>query len=49
MRRDGGKRDSQGGRNWEKLGKMLQHFIIFCNRNATKAREPLLKGGGKQE
>ena len=43
-RREGGKRDSQGGGNWEKLRKILQHFIIFCNRNGTKEQEPLRKG-----
>ena len=41
---DGGKRDSYGGRNRDKLRKILQHFVIFCNGNGTKSREPLRKG-----
>ena len=32
-RREGGKRDSQGASNWEKLSKISQFFIIFCKRN----------------
>lgn len=32
---------------WRELGeieKVLQHFVIFRNRNVTKIREPLRKG-----
>ena len=47
-RREGGKRESQGGGNWEKLRKLLQHFVIFRNRNGTKRREPLRKGTGRR-
>ena len=31
------------------IEKILQHFVIFRNRNGTKWREPLWKGGWKQE
>ena len=43
-RRGGEKRECQGVSNWEKLRKILQHFIVFGNRNGTKMREPLGKG-----
>ena len=43
-RRQGGKQESQGGGTREKLRKILQHFVIFCNRNGTKRRELLQKG-----
>ena len=40
-RREGGKWESQGGGNWEKLKKF--HNILLY-RNGTKRREPLRKG-----
>ena len=43
-RSDGGKRDSLGGGNLEKMSKILQHFIIFQNKYETKRRERLRKG-----
>lgn len=38
--------ESQGGGNWKKLRKIVQHFVIFFNRNGTKWRKPLGKGAG---
>ena len=40
----GQKKESKGGGNWEKLRKILQHFVIFFNRNGTKRRGPHEKG-----
>lgn len=50
-KREGRKRDSQGGRNQEKLANILQHFITLHNRNykymcTTKRWEPLRKWVG---
>ena len=44
--REGGKRESKGGGNLEKLRNILQHFVILCNTNGTIRREPLRKGVG---
>lgn len=38
------KGDSQGGNNQKELGKVLQHCIIFCQRNCAKWREQLRTG-----
>ena len=46
-RRGGGKRDSQGSGNHEKLRKCLQFFVIFCNRNETEGTAK--EGDGKRE
>ena len=47
----GGKWDSQGGGKREKLRKILQHCIIFCNRNRAKRgrREKGEEGKGEIE
>ena len=29
-----------------RIENILQHFVIFCNRNGTKRRESLQKGAG---
>ena len=47
-RREGGKQDSQNGGNREKLRKILQHFLIFCNRNGPMKREPGVIGTGSR-
>ena len=44
-----GECESKGGGNREKLRNILQHFIIFCNRNGTKKRKPLTETGRKWE
>ena len=49
-RRDGGKRESKGDRNWEKLRKFLQHFVIFRNRYmGQRGGNHHGKGGGGGE
>ena len=45
-RREGRKQDSQSKVAGE-IETKLQHFLIFCNRNGTKRREPLQKGLGR--
>ena len=42
----GGRRREGGKQNLEKLRKISQHFVVFCNKNRTKRREPLQKGVG---
>ena len=37
-----------GGQEPGEIEKNLQHFVIFCNRNGTKRREPLRKGAGSR-
>ena len=44
-RKEGRKQDSQCTVAGE-IERNLQHFLIFCNRNGTKRREPLQKGVG---
>lgn len=39
-RTDDGKWDSQGGWKQKKIGKILEHCVIFCNRKSTKRQEP---------
>ena len=45
-RREGGKRESQAGRNREKLRKNSQHFVIFRTTNGAKRRKPLREKAG---
>ena len=42
-KREGEKRDSQGGRKPVKKGILMQHCAIFCNQKNVKRREPGLK------
>ena len=39
--------EKRGGK-WEKWRKILQHFVIFHNRNETNKEEPLQKGVGSE-
>ena len=45
-RREGAKRECQGGGNREKTSIISHHFIIFRNRYKTKRRRWLRKGAG---
>ena len=46
-RRGDEKWDSQGGRKWEKKGKIMQHRAIFCNRKNAKRKELQIQGGDR--
>ena len=47
-RREGGKWETRGDGNREKLRKCRNIFLIFRNRNGAERREPLRKGAGSR-